>query len=120
MNAPEDVEALRDEVARTVMGWHRVEMAWAYDGTAMLWHDREQLPRLTVHAWQPERDDGQNMQVVQRMLELGFSLRMQCTREACQVSFRRGAAGGPETRDRDRRRAVLLAALAALRATGDG
>ena len=69
-----DPEALCAEAARLVMGWETAEVPWAYDGVTSLWHTAGGDPVMTEFSWRPDRNDVQNMQVLDRMIGLGFEL----------------------------------------------
>ena len=68
----DDPEITCADAARLVMGWTAAEVPWAYDGVTPLWHTADGDPVMTVFSWRPDRNDTQNMQVLDRMLELGF------------------------------------------------
>ena len=106
---------LCEDIAVRVMCWHVEPIPWAYDGTVQLWHDGDGTPLLTVHSWQPDDDEAQCMQVVARMLDMGFRLHLEQSRDICQVRFATDAHCGPEEKHAERRLAILLAAKAALR-----
>ena len=69
-------DALRDAVSREVMGWIVERIEWAYSDTTLVWHDTAGHPVLTRYSWQPDRHDAQAMEVVDRMIELGFRFTM--------------------------------------------
>ena len=106
-------ETLRDAVAREVMGWRVERIEWAYSGTTPVWHDSGGLPVLTRYSWQPDRRDAQAMEVVDRMLELGFRFTMGA---GAGLAFAAFESGSTTTRieHRDRRIAILRAALGAV------
>ncbi len=111
----DDPEITCADAARLVMGWTAADIPWAYDGVVPLWHTADGDPVMTVFSWRPDRNDTQNMQVLDRMLDLGFELTLTARGGRSVVQFRHGS--GPPTRseDRDRRIALLRAALAAAR-----
>jgi len=111
-------ELLCAETARRVMGWTAADIPWAYDGTTPVWHTSAGDPVMTVFSWRPDRDDTQNMQVFDRMVDLGFDLTLTAGggRTVVQVDRddRGGRAATPTARGEhaDRRIALLRAALA--------
>ena len=109
----DDLETMCAETARLVMGWTAVELPWAYDGVTSVWHTSDSNPVMTVHSWQPDRNDVQNMQVLDRMTDLGFELVMTVRDEGTSVQFGRGSRALARCENEDRRIAVLRAALAA-------
>ena len=111
----DDPEITCADAARLVMGWTAADIPWAYDGVVPLWHTADGDPVMTVFSWRPDRNDTQNMQVLDRMLDLGFELTLTARGGRSVVQFSHGS--GPPTRseDRDRRIALLRAALAATR-----
>ena len=114
-NSGEACEALRDAVARKVMGWKAERIEWAYAGTTLVWHDSDGVPMLTCYSWQPDLRDAQTMEVVDRMLELGFDFAMGAGEGLAFAAFGAGAAS-TRVEHRDRRIAVLRAALGAVSA----
>lgn len=115
----EDLEAVRADSARAVMGWSAADIPWAYDGVTPVWHTSDGNPVMTVYSWQPDRNDVQNMQVLDRMVELGFELALTARGEATMVQFSRGSGPAACDEDRDRRIAVLRAALVAMRSAAE-
>ena len=109
-------ETLRDAVAREVMGWQVERIEWAYSGTTLVWHDREGLPVLTRYSWQPDQRDAQAMEVVDRMLALGFRFEMGAGSELAFAVFER-APTATRIEHCDRRVAILRAALKAVSGT---
>lgn len=107
-------QQLRADVAQEVMGWCRREIAWAYDGTAACWHSKAAAALVTCHAWRPDEDADQSEQVLNRMLELGFRCSLELGAGDATVTFVRNDARGSESHA-DRRVAMLLAAVAAVR-----
>ena len=103
------------DAARLVMGWTVADVPWAYDGVASLWHTADGDPVMTVFSWRPDRNDAQNMQVLDRMIELGFELTLTACGGRSVVQFSRGAEPPARGEDRDRRIALLRAAIAAAR-----
>ena len=110
-------DALRDAVAREVMGWKAERIEWAYSGTTLVWHDDAGHPVLTRYSWQPDRRDAQAMEVVDRMLELGFRFTMGAGEESTCASFERNSVCF-RIEHRDRRIAILRAALGAVSGSG--
>ena len=108
-------DALRDAVAREVMGWKAERIEWAYSGTTLVWHDDAGHPVLTHYSWQPDRRDTQAMEVADRMLELGFRFTMGADDRSACVSFERDSVCF-RIEHRDRRIAILRAALGAVSA----
>ena len=115
----DDPEITCADAARLVMGWTAADVPWAYEGTTSLWHTADGDPVMTVFSWRPDRNDAQNMQVLDRMIDLGFELTLTACGERSVVQFSRGAGPPARGEDRDRRIALLRAAIAAARdATG--
>ncbi len=112
-DSEETRSALRDAIAREVMGWEVLRIEWAYSGTTLVWHDSEGLPVLTRYSWQPDRHDAQAMEVVDRMLALGFRFAMGAGEGLAFAAFDRGATSS-RAEHRDRRIAILRAALGAV------
>lgn len=106
-------DALRDAVAREVMGWEVERIEWAYSGTTPVWHDSAGHPVLTRYSWQPDRHDAQAMDVVDRMLELGFRFTMGAGAGLAFAVFESGSTS-TRTEHRNRRIAILRAALGAV------
>ena len=106
-------ETLRAEAALLVMGWTVADVPWAYDGVTSMWHTVDGDPVMTVFSWQPDRNDAQNMQVLDRMIDLGFELTLTAHDECTVVQFARESNPVARSQDRDRRIALLRAALAA-------
>ena len=113
-------EALRDAVAREVMGWMVERLEWAYSGNTLVWHDSHGLPVITRYSWQPDLRDAQAMEVVDRMLELGFQFSMRAGEGFAVAVFDLGAAAVFRNNQRDRRIAILQAALQAVSARETG
>ena len=111
-----DSEALCAEAARLVMGWETAAVPWAYDGVASLWHTAEGDPVMTEFSWRPDRDDAQNMQVLDRMIGLGFGCTLTAHGGRALARFSRGPDDTARCEDRDRRIALLRAAVAAVKA----
>ena len=104
--------ALRDDVARIVMGWETVTIPWAYNAAALCWQ-AEDTPLLPAEAWRPDTDERQCAEVLEHMLGVGFALTLEITGENARATFTRGdGSGGGDASDR--RTALLLAARAAL------
>ena len=117
-NAPvgdTDLEALCAEAARLVMGWETADVPWAYDGVTSLWHTAGGDPVMTEFSWRPDRNDGQNMQVLDRMIGLGFELALTARGGRTVALFSRGSKEAARCEDRDRRIALLRAAVTASR-----
>ena len=115
-----DLEALCAEAARLVMGWEAADVPWAYDGVASLWHTTDGAPVMTEFSWRPDLDDAQNMQVLDRMIDLGFELVLTMHDGYTIALFSRGSEEAARCRDRDRRIALLRAAVTAMRRSGVG
>ena len=64
--APEAREDLRDACARRIMGWETAVIPWAYDQAATVWLSAAGEPIMTRHAWRPDENDGQCLQVLDR------------------------------------------------------
>ena len=110
----EERVALRDEVARTVMGWTCEEVSWAYGGVAAVWHDADGVPMLTRHAWQPDRDDAQAMRVLDRMVDLGLDYELGGVGGDVFAEFKGSRRHTVRAEGGDRRLTLLRAALAVL------
>ena len=106
-------DALRDAVAREVMGWEVERIEWAYSGSTLVWHDSAGHPVLTRYSWQPDLRDAQAMEVVDRMLERGFRFVMEAGEGSTCVTFERDSVSS-RIDHRDRRIAILRAALDAV------
>lgn len=115
----DDRESMCAEVARLVMGWTAADIPWAYDGVAPVWHTATGDPVMTVHSWRPDRNDAQNMQVLDRMTGLGFELALTAGAECTAARFSRGAPPPARSEHRDRRIALLRAALAGIRSASE-
>ena len=115
----DDLDALCAETARLVMGWSAAEVPWAYDGVTPMWHTAGGEPVMTVFSWQPDRNDVHNMQVLDRMLELGFELTLTVCGGSTVVEFARASAPVARGEHRDRRVALLRAALGAAKSRAD-
>ena len=102
--------------ARLVMGWTAADIPWAYDGQTPVWHTPAGDPVMTVFSWRPDRNDAQNMQVLDRMVELGFELTVTAGGGRTVVEIGRGSMSMPVARGEheDRRVALLRAALAGI------
>ena len=111
----DDHELMCAEVARLVMGWAAADIPWAYDGLTAVWHTAAGDPVMTVFSWRPDRNDTQNMQVLDRMIEMGFGLTLIADGERTAVQFSRGSMPPARGVNRDRRIALLHAALIATR-----
>ena len=111
----DDRELACADAARLVMGWTVADVPWAYDGVASLWHTADGDPVMTVFSWRPDRNDAQNMQVLDRMIELGFEFTLTARGERTVAQFSRGSGPPARGEDRDRRIALLRAATAAVK-----
>ena len=111
-----DLEALCAEAARLVMGWETADVPWAYDGVASLWHTADGDPVMTEFSWRPDRNDAQNMQVLDRMIGLGFELTLAARGGRALALFSRGSGEAARHEAPDRRIALLRAAVAAVKA----
>ena len=109
----DDLEWLCAEIARRVMGWTAADIPWAYDGVTSVWHTAEGDPVMTVFSWRPDRDDAQNMRVLDRMVDLGFEITLTARDERTVVRIGRGSGQPARGDHRTRRIALLRAALAA-------
>lgn len=112
-------DRLRDDVARRVMGWTTARIPWAYDQSTVCWHNPDDVPVVPRAAWRPDADERQCARVLERMLELGFDFSLAIEGGEARARFGRGGAYGSGAAHRDRRTALLLAALDALDASGD-
>jgi hypothetical protein len=112
-------EALRDDIAARVMGWTSGRVAWAYDGAAMLWHSADGIPLLPRDAWRPDQNDAQAMQVLERMVELGFDYVLGSSGGRTFAAFEGPDGGSERVEHPERRIALLRAALSALGAGAD-
>lgn len=97
------------------MGWTLDPKPWAYNAVTEVWHGPDRTPIMTRHSWRPDEDDTQNMQVLDRMVSLGFSYQVRMHAGVVTVSFWNDEAKPAETSHADRRHAVLLAALSAVK-----
>jgi hypothetical protein len=114
----DDNDSLCAEIARRVMGWTAADIPWAYDSQTSVWHAAGGDPVMTVFSWRPDCNDAQNMQVLDRMLELGFEIELTACCEATVVEFRHGATPVAHDEDGNRKIALLRAALVAVRDQG--
>ena len=89
----------------------------AYDGVTSMWYTTNSDPVMTVFSWQPDRDDVQNMQVLDRMTDLAFEFTLTVRGERTVVGFSREPVTRSE--DRDRSGWLLRAALAAAKSPVD-
>ena len=110
----DDRELLCAETARLVMGWTAADIPWAYDGATPVWHTSAGEPVMTVFSWRPDRNDAQSMQVLDRMVDLGFELTLTVGGARTIVQIGRGSMPVARVEDADRRIALLRAALAGL------
>ena len=111
----DDLECMCAEIARLVMGWTAGDVPWAYDGVTSVWHTAGGDPAMTVFSWRPDRNDVQNMQVLDRMIALGFEFTLTACGERTVAQFSLGSRPVARHEHRDRRVALLRAALAATR-----
>ena len=109
----ETVPRLRDDIATKIMGWETVTIPWAYTDEARCWQTPDGTPILPTKAWRPDEDELQCMQVLERMLELGYTLHLEVSQAETAASFTSNNGSG-EARANERRSALLLAACAAL------
>ena len=107
-------ELLCAETARLVMGWTAADIPWAYDGATPVWHTSAGEPVMTVFSWRPDRNDAQSMQVLDRMVDLGFVLTLTASDARTVVQIGRGSMPVARVEHADRRIALLRAALAGL------
>ena len=114
----DDRELLRAETARLVMGWTAADIPWAYDGATPVWHTSAGDPVMTVFSWRPDRDNAQSMQVLDRMVDLGFEFTLKVSGARTVVQIGRGSTPVVRVEDADRRIALLRAALAVIGSAG--
>ena len=110
----DDRELLRAETARLVMGWTAADIPWAYDGATPVWHTAAGEPVMTVFSWRPDRNDAQCMQVLDRMIDLGFELTLTVSGARTVVRIGRGSTPVARVEHADRCIALLRAVLAAI------
>ena len=110
----DDMEVLCAETARLVMGWTAADIPWAYDGVTPVWHTAAGDPVMTVFSWRPDRNDAQYMQVLDRIVDLGFELTLTEGGERAVVQIGRGSMPAARGEHADRRIALLRAALAGI------
>ena len=115
----DECETLRDAVAREVMGWSAERLPWAYRGTTLVWHDASGAPLMTRYSWQPDALDAQAMEVVDRMVARGFRFAMGAGEGGAFAEFAR-AGNTSRIEHRERRLAILMAALDAASKAGSG
>ena len=115
----DNLEFMCAETARLVMDWTAADIPWAYEGVMSVWHTAAGNPVMTVYSWRPDRNDSQNMQVLDRMIELGFGLTLTACGERTVVQFSHGSRPAARGEHRDRRIALLRAALAGTGAAGE-
>ena len=84
-----------------------------------MWYTADGDPVMTVFSRQPDRNDVQNMQVLDRMTDLGFELALTVRDERAVVGFNRESEPVARSEDRDRRVALLGAALTAAKSAVD-
>ena len=103
----DDLERMCTEIARLVMGWTAADIPWAYDGVTAVWHDAAGVPIMTVFSWRPDSSDAQNLQVLDRIVDLGFELTLTVHGERTVVEITRRSK--PVARaDHPNRRVALL------------
>ena len=110
----DDRELLCAETARLVMGWTAADIPWAYDGVTPVWHTAAGDPVMTVFSWRPDRNDAQYMQVLDRMVDLGFELILTVGGGCTVVQVGEGSIPVARGEHPDRRIALLRAALAGI------
>lgn len=110
----DDREFLCAETARLVMGWTAADIPWAYDGATPVWHTAAGEPVLTVFSWRPDRNDAQSMQVLDRMVDLGFELTLTVSGARAVVQIGQGSMPVARVEHAARRIALLRAALAGI------
>ena len=91
----------------------------ACDGVTSMWYTAHGDPIMTVFSWQPDRNDVQNMQALDRMTDLGFELALTVRAARAVVGFNRESGSVARSEDWDRRVALLRAALAAAKSAVD-
>ena len=101
------------DIARLVMGWTATDIPWAYDAVTPVWHTADGDPIMTVFSWRPDRNDSQNMQVLERLIDLGFELTLTAGEESTVVEISRGSKPIARGQHRSRRIVLLHAALQA-------
>ena len=107
----DDPELMCGEIARLVMGWTAADIPWAYDGVTSVWHTAAGDPVMTVFSWRPDRNDTQNMQVLDRMVHLGFEFALTACGGRAVVEVSRGSTPVARNEHPSRRVALLRAAL---------
>ena len=89
---------LRDGISEQVMGWTSRRVSWAYAETAELWHNADDNPLMTRDSWRPDTNDSQVLEVLDRMVELGFRYTLGSVDETAYAEFHRAGdqsgAGG--------------------------
>ena len=109
------LERMCTEIARLVMGWTATDIPWAYDGVTAVWHDAAGVPIMTVFSWRPDSSDAQNLQVLDRIVDLGFELTLTVHGEGTVVEITRRSKPVARADHPNRRVALLEAALNATR-----
>ena len=109
----DDLEFMCAEIARRVMGWTAADIPWAYDGVTSVWHSAAGDPVMTVFSWRPDSNDAQNMQVLDRMVDLGFELTLTACGERTVVRIDWESTPVARNDHPGRRVALLQAALKA-------
>lgn len=97
------------------MGWQVIEIAWASDQTVPVWHEAKGDPVMSEFSWRPDRDEAQNMQLVERMLDLGYDFDLSVKRDHAVARFVAKGNRLGQSLHPDRKIAVLEAALEAIR-----
>ncbi|WP_156013115.1 hypothetical protein [Thioalkalivibrio sp. HK1] len=128
MNSPESAQAgssslesegidpdLNTKAAREIMGWQVIEIAWAGDQTVPVWHDAKGDPMMSEFSWRPDRDEAQNMQILDAMLDLGYDFDLSVKRDHAVARFVAGSNRLGQSLNPDRKLAVIEAALEAIR-----
>lgn len=106
---------LRDGISEQVMGWTSRRVSWAYAETAELWHDADDNPLMTRDSWRPDTNDSQVLEVLDRMVELGFRYTLGSVDETAYAEFHRAGDQSARAEHIERRIALLRAAVTAVR-----
>ena len=109
-----DRTELRRRVAREVLGWTAKDIPWAYSGTTSVWHRDGDVLVITEHAWRPDEDDRQCMEVLDALAADGFDYVVGREDGACIAVVGRAGEHRARAEHPERRVAVLEAALAAV------
>lgn len=105
----EKLSALRDHVARRVMGWNTIQLPWAYSEEAILWRTTDGTPLLPTQAWRPDENELQCANVLDQMISLGYSFSLNIENGITEAKFWQGRKTEIH-RDSERRIAILQAA----------